>query len=295
MKFVSCFVPVVPRTILLVVACLFVAHSAQAKIHLKVSATAQVSASFAKWTAEKPLEQITNYSSPYANRATVDLILELQALQAGGLDFDFEINIVPNNARARLEVVQGNVDITAETTWDSLIEPDKAALLRTESIIREGEFEKGLYVLATNQPVLQVKTLDELRQFVGIAVNSWDTDVKTLRAIKLKGLELPSKNESVFAMIAKGRADFTLLEFSSEADFGIELNGTRLVPIPGVKIALAGGSRSWIVAKTSPNAEAIHAALVKGVKVLRDEGRITRAFKECGFFNARAANWKRLF
>ena len=292
MKAVSCLLP---RTLLLIAATLFVAVPAQAKTHLKISATAQVQASFTKWTAEKPFDQIANFSSPYANRATVDLVLELQALQAGALDFDFEINVVPNNARARLEVVQGNADITAETTWDSLIETDKAALLRTESIIREGEFEKGLYVLPTNQAVLQVKTLDELRQFVGIAVNSWDTDVKTLRAIKPKGIELPSKNENVFAMIAKGRADFTLLELSSEPDFGIEFNGTRLVPIPGVKIALAGGSRSWIVAKNSANAEAIHAALVKGVKILRDEGRITRAFKECGFFNTRAATWKRLF
>ena len=295
MKFTISIFSGMPCTLFLLSAFLFVTHSAQAKIHLKVSATAQVQSSFAKWTAEKPFDQITNYSSPYANRATVDLVLELQALQAGGLDFDFEINIVPNNARARLEVVQGNADITAETTWDSLIEVDKTALLRSESIIREGEFEKGLYVLPSNQAVLQVKTLDDLRQFVGIAVNSWDTDVKTLRAIKPKGLELPSKNESVFGMIAKGRADFTLLELSSENDFGIELNGTRLVPIPGVKIALAGGSRSWIVAKTSPNAEAIYAALVKGVKILRDEGRIARAFKECGFFNTRAANWKRLF
>lgn len=292
MKAVSCLLPC---TLLLIAATLLVAIPAQAKTHLKISATAQVQTSFTKWTTEKPFDQITSFSSPYANRATVDLVLELQALQAGGLDFDFEINVVPNNARARLEVVQGNADITAETTWDSLIETDKAALLRTESIIRDGEFEKGLYVLPTNQAVLQVKTLDELRQFVGIAVNSWDTDVKTLRAIKPKGIELPSKNESVFAMISKGRADFTLLELSSEPDFGIEFNGTRLVPIPGVKIALAGGSRSWIVAKNSANAETIHTALVKGVKILRDEGRITRAFKECGFFNTRAATWKRLF
>lgn len=295
MKPISCFSANLPHALLLFVVTLFGTLTAQAKVHLKVSATAQVSESFSKWTAEKPLAQITNYSSPYANRATVDLILELQALQAGGLDFDFEINVVPNNARARLEVVQGNADITAETIWDTQIETDKAALLRTESIIRDGEFEKGIYVLPSNKAILQVKTLEELRQYVGVAVSSWETDVKTLRAIKPKAIELPSNNESVFGMIGKGRADFTLLELSSEADFGIEFNGTRLIPIPGIKTALAGGSRSWIVAKNSPNAEAIHAALVKGIVILRGEGRIQRAYKECGFFNTRAADWKRLF
>ena len=283
------------RPLLFFVATLFACLSAEAKVHLKISATAQIAESFAKWTAEMPVDQITSYKNTNANRPTVDLILELQALKAGGLDFDYEIITAPNNARARLEVIQANADITAETTWDFLIDPEEKNLLRTTPIILDGEFEKGVYVLPTNEKILKVKSLEELQQFTGIVVNSWEIDVRTLRAMQPKGLELPSKSENVYAMLAKERADFTLLELSSQPDLSNESNGVRLIPIPGVKIALKGGSRSWIVAKGSPNAEAIHAALVKGVKKFRDEGRITRAFKECGFFNPRAADWKRLF
>ncbi len=283
------------RCFLLLTAALLTALSTQAKIHLKISANAQIVESFAKWTAETPVDQITSYKNPNANRPTVDLVLELQALRAGGLDFDFEIITAANNARARLDVIQANVDLTAETTWDFLIDPEESHLLRTTPIILDGEFEKGIYVLSTNEKILKVKTLDELREFTGIVVNSWEIDVRTLRAMQPKGLELPSKSENVYAMLAKGRADFTLLELSSLPDLSNESAGVRLIPIPGVKVALKGGSRSWIVAKNSPNAEAIYNALVKGVKKFRDEGRITRAFKECGFFNPRAADWKRLF
>lgn len=265
----------------------------EAKTHLRITSTEQVKTSFDKWTTEKPLEQITNYSSPFANRATVELVLQLQALAAGGLDFDFEIIVTPNNARARIEVVQGNADITAETIWDSQIDSDASALLRTDPILREGEIEKGVYVLSSNHTILKVRSLAELQQFVGVAVNSWEVDVRTLRALKLKGLELPSKNESVFGMIAKGRADFTLLELSSEPDMGIELTGVRLIPVQGIILPLVG-SRSWIVSKNSPDCKAIYDALSKGVKLMRAEGRITRAYKESGFVNQRAANWIRL-
>jgi len=283
------------RHLLFLAAILATALSAQAKIHLKISATTQIAESFAKWTAEAPLNQITSYKNASANRPTVDLILELQALKAGGLDFDYEIVTAPNNARARLEVVQASADITAETTWDYLIDPEENNLLRTTPIILDGEFEKGIYVLPTNEKILKIKTLEELQQFTGVIVGSWEVDVRTLKAMQLKGLELPAKSENVYAMLAKERADFTLLELSSQPDLSSESGGVRLIPIPGVKIALKGGGRSWIVAKNSPNATVIHAALVKGVKQFRDEGRLTRAFKECGFINPRATDWKRLF
>jgi hypothetical protein len=271
------------------------ADVAAAKIHLKVTATAQVVESFTAWTKDSSYEKISHFDGAHANRPTVDLVLQLQALRAGGLDFDFEFSPQPNNARARLEVTQGNADITAETTWDYLIDQEQKDLLRTESVIRDGEFEKAIYVLPTNTKALQTKSLEDLQQLTGITVSSWDVDVRTLRALKLKGLELPAKSENVYGMLAKERADFTLLELSSLPDLSNESNGVRLIPIPGIKIALNGGSRAWIVSRASPNAEAIHTALVKGTKILRDEGRITRAFKECGFFNPRAADWKRLY
>ena len=127
-----------------------------------------------------------------------------------------------------------------------------------------------------------------------MTVGSWALDAKTIEAMKLKGVEKAAKIENVFLMIDKQRADFTLGEFSANADLSVESNGVKLVPVPNCKVAIAG-SRSWVVSKKSPNADALLAALQKGVKALRAESRIERALKESGFLNPKVVAWKRLF
>ena len=268
--------------------------TAHAKVSLKISANPIAIESFNKWNAETPWEQIKRFEGPHANRPTIDLLLELQALKAGGLDFDFQLVPAPNYERAKLEVVQGGADLTAETIWDDEIAEHGAALLKTEPIIRKGEFEKGIYVLAGNEKMLRANSLAQLQSCTAAVVGTWALDVKTLEAMNLQGIEKTSKPESVYLMIEKGRADFTLAEFSAAPDMVSENGGVKLVPIPNCKVGLLG-SRSWIVSKASPSAAAVHAALVKGAKLLRDEGRIERAYRESGFLNARVADWKRLF
>jgi hypothetical protein len=270
------------------------AQPAPARIHLKISADTQIIDSFNKWNASTPWEQITQYSGSYVNRPTVDLVLEIQALKAGGLDFDFELVPTPNYERAKLEAVQGLVDLSAETIWDDEIAQNADSLFKSDVVLLNGQFEKGVYTLPTNSKLLSLTSLDELRQYVGVTVGTWALDVKTMQAMNLKGVERAIKIENVFLMIQKQRADFTLTEFSGTADLSVENSGVTLVPVPNCKVAIAG-SRSWVVSKKSPNADAILAALQKGIKILRAEGRIDRALKESGFLNPKVSDWKRLF
>lgn len=282
------------RFVALALAAAAAAVSAHAGPALKISANSLIADSFAKWTAETPLEKIDRYASPHANRPTLDLVLQLQALKKGGLDFTYELVVVPNYERGKLTVVEGGADLTAETIWDSEIAEHSGVLLKTQAVIRDGEFEKGIYVLPTNSALLGVTSLEALRGFVGTTVGTWAIDVQTLEAMQLKGVEKAPKAENVFLMISKARADFTLMEFSSTADMSNENGGVKLVPIPGYKLALKG-SRSWIVSKKSPAAAEIHAALEKGVDAMRQEERIVRAFRESGFFHPKTIEWKRIF
>jgi hypothetical protein len=270
------------------------ADTGQARIHIKIAADSQIVDSFKSWTAVTPWEQITQYSGTYVNRPTLDLVLEIQALKAGGLDFDFELVPTPNYERAKLEVVEGQADLSAETIWDDEIAENSGALLKSNVVLQNGEFEKGIYALPTNAKLLSLTTLDELRQYVGVTVGTWALDVKTLEAMNLKGVERTIKVENVFLMIQKQRADFTLSEFSASPDLSVENDGVKLVPVVGYKVAIAG-SRSWVVSKKSPNADAVLAALQKGLEILRGDGRINRALKESGFINPKVADWKRLF
>jgi hypothetical protein len=270
------------------------AEQAPARIHLKISADTQIIDSFSKWTAATPWGQITQYSGSYVNRPTVDLILELQALKAGGLDFDFELVPTPNYERAKLEVVEGLVDLSAETIWDDEIAQNADSLSKSDVVLENGQFEKGVYTLPTNSKILSITTMDELRQYVGVTVGTWALDVKTMEAMNLKGVERAIKIENVFLMIQRQRADFTLTEFSGTSDLSVENSGVTLVPVPNFKVAIAG-SRSWVVSKKSPNSSAILTSLQIGIKILRADGRIDRALKESGFLNPRVSDWKRLF
>ena len=264
------------------------------RIHLKISANTLIADSIAKWTAQIPVEQITHFDNPCANRPTVDFVLQLQALLAGGLDFDYELHVVPNYERAKIEVLHSYADLTAETIWDDEIAAHPDELIPTAPVIRDGEFEKGLYVLPSHDRMLQVTSLEQLRAFVGATVVSWPIDVRSLEAMGLKGVEKAFKEEGLFQLLQRQRADFTLAEFAATADMSVTVDGIRLVPVPGCKVALSG-SRSWIIAKKSPHAKLLANALKRGVQALRDEGRIERAFMESGFFHPKATRWKRLF
>lgn len=263
-----------------------------AKVHVKISAPAAAIDAYQNWTAGVAWDQITNFKNANAMRPVVDLVLELQALKAGGLDFDFELVRTLTYDLAKKQLIEGRVELTAETIWESEIDP--ATMLRTDPIIRHGEFVKGVYVAAGNQKLLQISTLEALQPLTGGVVATWALDVKTMEEMKLKGLTKSPTPEVVFTNIQKQQVDFVLWEFSGNADMSVVISGVKLVPVPNVKIAIMG-ARAWVVSKASPNAEVVHKALAAGTKILRDNGTIERAYKESGFHNPRVTDWKRLF
>jgi ABC-type transporter Mla subunit MlaD len=262
-----------------------------ATIHLRFAVTTLVAESFAKWSGQCPVAEIDDFSSSYANRGTVDFVLQLQALLAAGLDFDYELRVSDNIARSVHEVGQGYADMNAEALWDVNIDP--AVMIAASPLTGNGEFEKGLYTVPGNDRMLQVRSLEELRERVGVTVVSWKVDLRTFAAMRLRRMEQVLKAESLFSVLAQGRADFTLLEFAATSDMSLSHAGIKLVPVPGCKVSLPG-SRSWVVSRQSPHAEVVATALERGLQVMRREGRIERAFRECGFFHPRVVDWKRL-
>lgn len=266
--------------------------AADAKTHLKIAAPGSAIDAFENWTAGISWERITHFKNGNANRPVVDLVLELQALKAGGLDFDFELVRVLTYDQAKKLVIDGRADLAGETIWDNEIDPD--SLLKSDTVIRNGEFVKGIYVLPSNQALFKISSLEELRGFTAVVVSTWALDLKTLEDMKLKGVIKCATPEIGFATLQKQQADFILWEFSANPDLSTVIAGVKLTPVPNFKIGIMG-SRSWAVGKSSPNAELLQKMLTAGVKALRENGTIDRAYSESGFFNPRVADWKRLF
>lgn len=263
-------------------------------IHLRISVAAQTMDNFNNWTSVASWDDIQNFKNGNATRPVVDLVLELKALKAGALDFDFELVREIIYARAKQDVITGEADLTAETIWDNEIAANADRLLKTDPIIRTGEIMKGIYVLPNNETHFKLTTVNDLQNAVGAVVSTWETDLATLKSVPLKGIYEAASPEQAVLAVRRGQADFVLWEFSAFADMHITRGAVTLVPITGYKVGIAG-SRSWIISRRTSNAEQILNALSAGIKILRENGTIERAYSESGFFNPKIANWKQLF
>lgn len=269
------------------------APAAQAKTHLRISVNAAAMDAFNNWTGAGSYADITHFKNGNASRPVVDLVLELQALKAGGLDFDFDLVRELTYELAKQSVIDGRADLTAETIWDTEIAENAATLLHTDPILKNGDFVKGIYVLPTNEKLLKLTSRTDLAGATATVVSSWGLDVKTVESLSPKAIHKVATPEIAYMAIKHGEADFILDEFSSQPDLRVQRGGVTLVPVPGYTVAILG-SRSWIVSKKTPDADAVLKALVAGAKILRDNGTIQRAYTESGFFNPKVADWKPL-
>jgi hypothetical protein len=265
---------------------------AWSKTHLRIATTAAAMDQFENWTSLGSWETINAFDNRNASRPVVELVLQLQALKAGGLDFDFELVRTLTYELAKTEVLEGRADLMAETVWDDEITAGGDKLLKTDAVIRDGEFAKGIYALPKSD-VLGATSANDLHAYTAAVVSTWNLDVKTIHALNTKSVRNEPTPEMVFQAIRRHEADFTLEEFSARPDLRVERGGVGLVPVPGYKVAILG-SRSWVVSAAAPGAHQILQALAKGEKLLRDNGTIERAFSESGFFNQKVAGWKRL-
>ena len=81
-----------------------------------------------------------------------------------------------------------------------------------------------------------------------------------------------------------------LAPFLPGTHFTFKGDGYEVIAIPGIKLML-DDSRHVAVSKHHPAGEQVFAALQRGLKQLRAEGRIKRAYTEAGFFNTHVVNW----
>lgn len=260
-------------------------------VKIKVGSNKVVKKSFVEWAAEKPAYEIEFFNNINANRGTVELVLLAHALHEAGLKFEFELHEYKTHTDAMLDATYGVITTTAETVWKRNIDDSK--FFYSEPVIRVGEFEKGLYTSPRNKEMLEVKSLDDLKDFSAAMPVVWALDWEILLNLDLKRLVNVSDKHELFKMVFNNKVDFTLMEFTAEKDFSQKLNGYSLVPVPNVKICL-NDSRHWIISKKDPHAIILDNALQKGYKVLREKGFIEKAYIESGFFNSRVAYWNRL-
>jgi len=114
-----------------------------------------------------------------------------------------------------------------------------------------------------------------------------------LENLKLKKLINTTKWKFIVRMVSIKRGDFLLASFQNTEDLSFFSEGIKLVPIQGLKVGLQG-SRHFAISKNYPKSKELFKALNKGMKILRKEGIIKKAYEQSGFFNEKVKNWKKL-
>lgn len=196
------------------------------------------------------------------------------------------------HSRRLTEIAAGRIDVSASTIFPEGVKNivTRHEFVLSDAALQVNEFEKVIFTIPARRDVLAVRSLAELRKFKGVTVKFWQVDMKTLEAMKLRGVVGVSKPDAIIKMIKGGRADFTISEFAAETS---KPWAQGMVRVPGVKIALVS-PRVFLV---SPQRRDI----VRAINTLLGKSRtggldfVRQAYRKSGFFSPETSNWKRLF
>ncbi|WP_410497626.1 hypothetical protein [Chitinibacter sp. S2-10] len=252
---------------------------------------------YQKFIGQRDPLTLTQYGGAGSRRDVAELVLVQQALKAGGNELPIKIVKVDNSSdsynRYIKEITTGSATMGGNSAWLIDLKPLGDKVFVAQPVIRQGEFEAGLYTTPDNQKAMATKTLPELQQLTAVVADSWKPDVATLESLKFTKLLKTQSWDSMVGMLFKKRADVLLAPFQSTPDLSLDVSGKKLVPIPNVKVGLQG-SRHFFVSRADPNGALLAKQLNIGLEKLREKGVIEKVYRDSGFFNHETRNWKRL-
>jgi hypothetical protein len=259
---------------------------------VRISLSATDTAKFLHFMSDKKItDKITYKSSDLDTAQVIDTVLISKALTLGGLSADFEFAKIPNSERERAMVLAGDVTIAGTSQWDWWAEENKEAVYKSDVVVPNGAFEKGLYTTKQRTSTLILNSSSDLANFTCVSNKSWRVDWDTLSRLGFKSLQAAPNTETMFKMVDGGHADLTVQSFSGVPDMSITLGGITLYPIKGWKVPL-NGSRHYVVSKKNPHGAAVFQALQKGLAIMRESDEVARALTESGFANVNVKTWK---
>ena len=257
---------------------------------LRIVVADDVLVDYNKFLAGRDPYEITEFDGPHSRRDVVEVVLIQQALQQGG--WLGEVTLVPGGTYARMMqmIADGDADITGSSTWLRDIEHRGDLVAASSVVIPNGRFEAGFYMLADNPNRLKIRNLRSLQRLRGASNRNWKPDWQALGKLGLVDLIHVPAWELMVQFVAEGRADFLLAPFQPGPDMELVVDGVRMLPIPGYKIAL-DGSRHFAVTKNTPYSGDLIVAVDQGLSELQKIGRIEQAYRQSGFFHPAVKNW----
>ncbi len=238
---------------------------------------------YQNFIGKKDVLTIKDFSGKKVRRDVVDMVIAQQALQLGGFVYEFSYAPGKVNFRNTKMLQNGDLLISFDSYWKSDAQALADKLYISVPVIRNGEYVAGIYTSPYNQKVLQIKALDDLKNLTSISTPKWRTDWQTLQSLNLKELIKENSWLSMTRMVNLQWVDFMLMPFNNTPDQSFTMEKIHLVPVQNIAIVLKD-SRHFVISKAHPQGEAAFIAINKGLKILREQGAIIKAYTEAGFF-----------
>ncbi len=236
---------------------------------------------------------IDDYSGLGSRRDTVEIILLQQAFLRAGVDEPVRFITADSYSRILRLLQSGEALAGGTSVWAINVASVQDAVALSDELIPDGKFEAGFYTTANNATALRASTLNDIQALHIVANPAWTVDWQTLNQLGIRHLEATPQWNSMVRMVLAHRVDALLAPFQNRVDLSLRTEFGVLYPIPGIKIALKG-ARFLPVSLKHPRGMVMLSALNQGLKKLRDEGRIERAYRQSGFYNQQVKNWRRL-
>ncbi|MBU2885329.1 transporter substrate-binding domain-containing protein [Gilvimarinus agarilyticus] len=256
----------------------------------RITATTDILSDYDLFTAGRDPTEIDYYGGEGARRDVIELVLLHQALHLGGYHKPLEIVPEENYRRTLHQVAAGELISSGALTWKADTHDLGKDILLSDPVIENGDFQVGLYTAHNNQKALNTER-QALATLKVVSNTHWKTDIQTLQQLGFDNIYLTNTWVSMVRMLAAHRADITLAPFQPGNNMAINQSEGRLIPIPGIKVALTG-SRHWIVSAKHPEGDSYFVALQKGLAQLKASGTLERAYRESGFHHPQIAHWK---
>lgn len=236
----------------------------------------------------KSVFEVSSFKSQHANSNVVSMVVILQALKLGGISPKLVLLEAPNYGREIQMVKSGAVVVVHQDTWGADFDD---SVYKSADFIPNGRYFLGLYVKESNRDKFKISSIQDFKNYSSVSSPAWSSVWTTLKQLNLKTLHATTDRTQMFNVVLFRDVDFTALGFSLSEDMAFEAGQGRLVPLPGIKLAV-NDTRNFMVSKKHKDGERVFAALQKGLAILQANGTIDRYLTEAGFYNLARKDWK---
>ncbi|RVU39991.1 hypothetical protein EOE67_08780 [Rheinheimera riviphila] len=245
---------------------------------------------YRRFVGTSSVYDIQSFDHAGTRRDVVDMVLVQQALHLGGYPLQF--NFIPSDSSARSTqlFVRGDVLISLDSVWGQTANNLKSHVYISSAVIDRGDYVAAIFTSPNNQKTKSIRQLSDFSGLTAVSSRAYAQDWQLLEQLPLRELRDEYNWSSMAMLVSRGWVDFMLAPFPQHRPFGYRAPGIELVAVEGVKVLL-DDSRHFIVAKKHPLAAPAFAALQRGLAILRQQGKLTRAYQECGFFNPEISHW----